>query len=186
MKDDVHDRLCDNNVDSENYGGLDSDRDRDTEGELETTIRFFPDVLSTIRGPFNHYPIQYLSYSIIGRMYNRRRNLKAVLFIPIFARIALELGCFDEQWRGGLLCRDYCGFNVLQDILCNSHNENDAYNREHLLIEDKHLLVVKQLRQMGYLKKEDIRRHGLLSVCFPRNAIAIFSRVGSNLINTKI
>jgi hypothetical protein len=39
IKDDIFDMLCDNNKYSENYyGGLDSDRD--TEEEVETTIRF--------------------------------------------------------------------------------------------------------------------------------------------------
>ena len=45
LGDDIHDMLFDNQYpDYDTYDGLDSDRD--TEEELETAIRFFPEVLS--------------------------------------------------------------------------------------------------------------------------------------------
>jgi hypothetical protein len=51
---DVHDMLCDNFIDTDNYNGLDSDRD--TKEEVENIIRFFPEVLSRSRGkPFLEY-----------------------------------------------------------------------------------------------------------------------------------
>jgi hypothetical protein len=51
---DIHKLLCSNkDVNSDNYHGLDSDRD--TEEEVETAIRVFPD-----KGRYNknYYPIQ--------------------------------------------------------------------------------------------------------------------------------
>ena len=61
-KDDIHDMLCDNSVEADDYGGLDSNRD--TEDEVETAIRFFPDVLTRKGGHNNSYfPIQLLSFA---------------------------------------------------------------------------------------------------------------------------
>jgi hypothetical protein len=56
LGDDIHDMLCENDL--RNYRGLDSDRD--TEEEVETAIRFFPEVLSGKGGDRNNCPIQYL------------------------------------------------------------------------------------------------------------------------------
>ena len=41
---DIHAMICDLKVGTEDYQGLDSDRD--TEAEVETTVRFFPEVLT--------------------------------------------------------------------------------------------------------------------------------------------
>jgi hypothetical protein len=132
-KDDIHDMLCANIIDSENYLGLDSDRD--TEEELERTIRFFPGVLSRrkIRGRYSYYPIKCVSYSLMNS--SKRCNLKAVSFIPVLARIAIELDCFNDKWRGGLLIQDGenkgimndGGENVLQ-LLTRSDYERDIMN----------------------------------------------------------
>jgi hypothetical protein len=161
IKTDIQRTLCANDIDDsdfDGYCGLDSDRD--TEEELEATIRLFPDVLSTTGGPFMFYPIQCLSYCAdIESGLNKRRNLKAVLFIPLVTRLAIEFGSFDEECRGGLLYRDRFrnsggfGLNTLQYLMLS--------NDESQLVDDKNLLVIKQLRRMGYLKKEDIRRHRL-------------------------
>jgi hypothetical protein len=61
LEEDIHDMLCDNGFGDDYYRGLDSDRD--TEAEVETAIRFFPDVLSRrsrpeIEGDEIYYPIQ--------------------------------------------------------------------------------------------------------------------------------
>jgi hypothetical protein len=88
---DLHVFLCDNDYD-QNYRGLDCDRD--TEDEVETAIRFFPDVLSRRGDYFNVYPIQLLPYAF--KMGYRRTNVKAVSFIPLIVKLAIELGQFDE------------------------------------------------------------------------------------------
>jgi hypothetical protein len=170
---DIHDMLCDTDFNSDNYRGLDCDRD--TEKEVETTIRFFPEVLSRQKeivwfGDDDEddeenvedsiYPIQLLAPAL----HNGGQcicNLKAASFIPLVARLAIEFNCFDEEFRGGLLCEDFIGGNVLNNLmLSDPANRN---NREHLEhTDDTYLLVLLKLRKIGLLKKEDIQRYELL------------------------
>ncbi|OEU23279.1 hypothetical protein FRACYDRAFT_233452 [Fragilariopsis cylindrus CCMP1102] len=149
-KDDIHDMLCDNKDEAPNdddrydryYRGLDSNRD--TAAEVETALRFFPEVLSRRGGPYNKYPIQYLAIKV-----------KAVPFIPLVVQLALEFGLFEEIERGGLMF-DVRGHNILQFLV------NDILNDQH--VDDMYLNVMIQLRQMGYFKKEDIQKYGLVVV----------------------
>jgi hypothetical protein len=142
---DVHDMLCKN--ESENYHGLDSDRD--TEEEVEAIVRFFPDVLSKVDEMEELYPIQHLALMCTDEG-SFRCNIKAVSFIPIIARLAKEFGTFNEELRGGLLIEDNAGCNILKDL---THHESG---------DDKCMFVMKQLRQMGCFMKEDIQRYDLL------------------------
>jgi hypothetical protein len=165
-RNDIHEHLCnDNAVDSDNYHGLDSERD--TEEEAETTIRLFPEVLSRKCRKGRFYPIQFLAYSYFSDSDNRC-NLKAVSFIPLLVRLAIEFGSFDEELRGGLLIEGvrYNRDNALLLLTSSDRdfqNYNEAKNREHHeLVDDKCLLVMKQLRKMVYLLKVDIQRYGLL------------------------
>jgi hypothetical protein len=151
---DIHELLCD--IDVENYDGLDSDRD--TEEEVETALRIFPKVLSRKGGCFDEYPIHYLASSY-------RCNVKAISFIPIVARVAIELGVlFDgEEERGGLLCYDNENDNVLQNLM-NSDFPIQLGNREyHEPIDDKYLQVLIQLRKMNLFKKDDIQMNALVT-----------------------
>ena len=135
---DVHEMLSTtNNTDWRNDDrGLDSDKD--TEAEVEAIIRFFPHALSR-----NTY-IRW------------RCHVKAVSFIPVFAKVAIELGLFEEQYRGGLLCNDIYEDNVLQQLMHNC-------GPEHPDGDDKCLQVLLELRGMGLLKKEDIQSYDLLN-----------------------
>jgi hypothetical protein len=95
IKDDIHDMMCVLIHDHADYLGLDSDRD--TKEQVETAIRFFPEVLSRTftRETTKYYPIQLLAQTV-----------KAVSFVPLVARVALELGVFEDIDRGGLLAGD--------------------------------------------------------------------------------
>ena len=177
IKDDIFDMLCDNNKYSENYyGGLDSDRD--TEEEVETTIRLFPEILSlkstnenkNSYGP-GYYPIQCLTFRYDGDMglFQFECNLKAVSFIPLLARLATEFGQFMDEQRSGLLSTDG-KINVLRDLV---RTDTEHYNRDHHeLVDTKYLIVMKKLRQMGYLKKEDIRRYDILDALWDDHILA--------------
>ena len=164
LEDDVHELLCNNmNIHSNDYSGLDSDRD--TEAEVEIAVRFFPDVLSR-KGGFgrNYYPIQCISF---GWDCLSNVNVKAVAFIPPLARLAIELGSFEEEERGGLLCKNL-GKNVLQNLMnsdkADLHNNHREY---HEVVDDKYLQVLIRLGKLGHLKKEDIQRYSLLNkLCF--------------------
>jgi hypothetical protein len=154
----------------EDYDGLDSDRD--TEDEVETAIRFFPEILSRRKqeGYWHEeeqeweegfYPIQYLVCSQCDHGTNSF-NLKAVSFVPLVARLSKEFGQFTEEERGGLFIDGrygtYCIFFLTKT------NFDGIYDREHHeSIDDKCLLVLKQLRDMGLLKKEDVQRQTLLT-----------------------
>jgi len=169
IRDDVHDMLCEKN-DSDNYRGLDSDRD--TEEEVEAIVRLFPDVLSRRsrrgrgrgREGITYYPIQMPPIRYNGGAL--RCNVKAISFIPLLARLAIEFGLFEEQYRGGLSCQSINGgYTTLQNLMRSDirrHNEPVDENHNEL-VDDKYLLVLIQLRKMGLLKKEDIQRYDLLN-----------------------
>ncbi|OEU18121.1 hypothetical protein FRACYDRAFT_238555 [Fragilariopsis cylindrus CCMP1102] len=155
-EDDIHDMFCNNNVydDDDDDDDVDLDSDRDTEAEVETALRFFPEVLSRRGGRCNKYPIQYLA-----------TRCKAVSFIPLVARLALEFGLFEEKERGGLLLEDECGDNMLQFLVNDffiDHHVDDMINRED--VDDMYLNVMIQLRQVGYFNREDIQKYGLVLV----------------------
>jgi hypothetical protein len=77
------------------------DNSIDTEAEVEAILRIFPNVLSrrkpifwTDEGRCFYYPIQLLAFKI-HEDESLRINLKAVSFIPVVARLAIEFGCFN-------------------------------------------------------------------------------------------
>jgi hypothetical protein len=151
LGDDIHDMICDNGVDDD-HRGLDSDRD--SEDEVETAIRLFPEVLSRRGGIFNECPVQYISF-LRHEDSIRRCNVKAASFIPPLARLTVELCLFEEEKRTGLLCKDdVSGRNVFQNLMCIGHTER---------FHDKCLEVLIKLRQMGLLKKEDIQEYCVLN-----------------------
>jgi hypothetical protein len=100
--------LCDDEFEV-NYCGLDSDRDTEKEVD-ETALRLFPDVLTSKGGAYH-----FLSYPTFGiQLYLCRESstpckVKAVSFIPLVVRLAIEFELFEEQYRGGLLCQDNVG-----------------------------------------------------------------------------
>ena len=168
LGDDIHDMLCDNYTEAENYSGLDSDRD--TEAEIEATVRSFPEVLTRRiydddddDNEYFHYPIQQLAFAH-DEDSDWQCNVKAVSFIPLLARLAIELGLFEEDERGGLLCEYNEGGcdNVLY-LLMLSDDQTELPNQKHNeYLDTKYLQVLIQLRKLGYVKKEDILRYGLL------------------------
>jgi hypothetical protein len=176
LEDDVHGMICSNDLGADDYRGLDSDRD--TEAEVEAIIRFFPEALTRtkeLEGVGNLYPIQFLSCTcnedgIWGC------NVKAVSFIPIVARLAIEFELFEEvEERGGLLCQEDINgnnmLNVLQNLMLSDQIERD--NREyHEPIDNKYSQVLIQLRKMGLFKKEDIREYQLLQILCSRSYFA--------------
>ena len=86
--------------------------DRDTEAEVEVAIRFFPNVLSYDRYHGGYYPI-YAQF----RNFGGDENLKAASFIPLFAKLGIELGQFEEEERGGLTGRR----NMLKELAVNAY-----------------------------------------------------------------
>ena len=161
--------LCEDDLENDyDYYGLDDSRD--TEAEVETAIRFFPEALSRKKMARTdddglwfpgYYPIHYLAsiQNDVDLLFVIC-NVKAVSFIPLIARLALELGLFEEEERGGLLLKGNGGSNVLRNLML---SDNRLYTREHHeSVDDKYLRILVQLRKMGLLKKEDIQRYEML------------------------
>jgi hypothetical protein len=93
--------------------------------EVETTVRFFPEVLTRSKEIAwddycneEFYPLRAIA--CVRSNDWTKSNAKAVSFIPVFAKVAIELGLFEEQYRGGLVCQDSCweSENVLPDLMC--------------------------------------------------------------------
>jgi hypothetical protein len=91
-------------------------------------------------------------------------NLKAASFIPLLARLAIELSFFEEEERGGLLCEDtYTDEKVLKGLMYSDTNEND----------DKYLYVSLRFREMDLLKEVDIQTYDLLNkLCWQNSYFA--------------
>jgi hypothetical protein len=156
----IYDMLCDHNVVADDYRGLDSDRN--TEAEVETVIRFFPSVLSRIND--GSYPIQRLSYTCDyddSDLTLYGFNMNAASFIHLLAELAIELGMFDAHFRGGLLCEDVAGENVLVELM-RRNTIKSQIREQRELVDKKCVQVLIQLRKLGLFKKEDIQRYGLL------------------------
>jgi hypothetical protein len=166
---DVQEMLLENNPYpyGDFYRGLDSSRE--TEAEVEAIVRVFPIFLTGMKGVWIRgdvcffCPIQLLTFEENSGSRRCSCNVKAVSFIHLFARLAIEFGLFEEEYRGGLLFYDNdSDNNVLQYLMLSNMTEID--NREHHeYIDGKYLQVLIQLRQMGYFIKEDIQSHGLLT-----------------------
>ncbi|OEU07300.1 hypothetical protein FRACYDRAFT_251103 [Fragilariopsis cylindrus CCMP1102] len=164
LGDDIHDMLCENTFENsftvaDTYDGLDSDRD--TEEEVETAIRFFPEVV--VYDGHLHYPIQELAITRDrDGDWAWGRNRKTLSFIPLLARLAIELGLFEEERGGLLLCQDIDGANVLHLLMLSEPTMISNRDEQLGVSEDEYLHVLIQLRKLGYVKKEDIHRYCLL------------------------
>ncbi|OEU09154.1 hypothetical protein FRACYDRAFT_249072 [Fragilariopsis cylindrus CCMP1102] len=166
LEDDIHDMFFENELtDADTYDALDSDRD--TEEEVETALRFFPEVLSRRKDVYAgrfRYPIQELALAHDVQNGKYQCNVKTVLFIPIVARLAIEFDLFEEDERGGLLLGfGRYGDNTLHQLMLTDQTiEGDNREQQHEAVDDKFLQVLIQLRKLGLLKKEDIQRYDLL------------------------
>ncbi len=129
-------------------GGNGLDCERDTNREIETAIRFFPHVLCE-RYWGTHPPI-----------YAQLAYFKSVPFIPLLAKLGIELNQFQEEERGGLF---YYRWNVLRSLLNNgSRNWYDEDNEhQQLLVDEKYASAVKLLKEIGIFQNEDISNQDL-------------------------
>ena len=128
---------------------------RDTLAEVETALRFYPETLSrrSLRcgGLYPDYPIRCLA---------RQCNTKAIPFIHLFARLAIEFGSFQEHERGGLLARDtHDRDNVLEKLVESSHAVKGEEQRH---VDTTSVTELIRLRELGLMEKQDIQRYELV------------------------
>jgi hypothetical protein len=104
-------------------------------------------------GRFNEYPIQCL---LCLHCEDRRWhcNIKAVSFITLLDRLAIELGLFEEHYRGGLSCQDIYSDkddDALENPMrCDNPTLLGREYNQH--VDGKYLHFLIQLRKMGILK----------------------------------
>ena len=165
VKNDIYKTFTDMRTEEEGYKGLDSERDM--EHEVEAAIRCCPEVLSRFSERFGLYPIKCLTIMRSDNPADRYFcNTKAVAFVPLFARLAIEFNVFEEEERGGLVWNNRRR-NLLQFLVEHSDSsprkQIDEQQQERL--DTTLLAVLTQLRQLGYFVKDDIQEydfvHGL-------------------------
>ena len=178
VKKDIEDMITDQRTDEAGYDGLDSSRD--TEKELSTMIGFYPEVLEKdygrreYLGSHHEYAIHRITY-VVDRTLNRSAevcNVKAVSFVYLFAKLAIEFNSSFENDgeiadRRGVLDING-GWGKVLHCLCNSSNNGTLSRRanfsndHHRLVNTTFLSVLERLRRSQILKKEDIQRYSLV------------------------
>ena len=156
---DIHDMITDTrSTEEEGDEGLDSDRD--TETEVEKAIRYYPESLTQRGGEFGDFPCHCLPIMVDNTTGECVVNVKAISFVYLFVRLAIEFNSFEEEERGGLLTEDDSGKTVLHCLMCCSH---PSYGDDHQRNGDTICLaVLLRLRQSGLFKKEDIQQYELV------------------------
>ena len=158
---DIHDMITATpTTEEESYEGLDSDRD--TEKEIEKAIRFYPESLTRRGGRFDFIPCQCLPFMYNNTTYEGWLDVRAVSFVHLFVRLAIEFNSFEEEERGGLLIEDVGGKTVLHCLMrCSHPSYGDDHQRN---CDTTCLAVLLRLRQSGLFKKEDIHQYNLVHV----------------------
>ncbi len=130
-----------------NGNGLDCNRD--TQEEVETAIRFFPHALC--EKYWGTYPPIYAQLAYI----------KSVPFVPLLAKLGIELNQFQEEERGGLF---YYQWRVLQSLVNNdSGNWYDEDNEDQMrLVDERYAAALQSLREMGIFQRDDITEENLM------------------------
>ena len=86
--------------------------------------------------------------------YQRWCNLETVHLVPMIAEISETLNVHGkDNMRGGLLCEDEHGYNVLQIL---------SWRGGEMRADDICLGILQELRDLDLFKKEDIQQHNLL------------------------
>lgn len=117
------------------------------------TVRFFPNLLSAKRG---FYPI---TWQLRSGSTNREFNAKAAAFIPLLAKLAIELNQCKEEERGGLVKSEWC---VLMELATRNDYQKDGEKHDQL-VNDTCLAVLKRLRGMNLFVKEDVVKYSLIT-----------------------
>jgi len=145
--------------------GLD-DR-RDTRRQVEIALRCFPEVLRQRR--YGLFPIMWLSKSI-----------RSASFIPLFAKLGVELGIFQDCDRGGLVFGAN-GMDVFSQLAASSccrrrdvaeedederrENRREGDDASHQREVDVLFLgVYEELRAMNLMKRSDIRAFKIMDI----------------------
>ena len=120
-----------------------------SEDDIRTLVQCVPGTLS-IKDDCGEFPIYNASFS-----WGKR-----VSCVPMLAEEGMKHNVGGDGMRGGLLCESEDSAETpLTEIACNNPNQYDA---DYAMYDLFRLDIIKRLREMGLLKKEDIRKYNLL------------------------
>ncbi len=120
-----------------------------TEEQVKAVIDAFPESLSMGNPQFNQYglfPVQSAAY-----------HPGMVSFIPLLVKEGLRLNVGGNESRGGLIHPRHRGENTLQALVMGVTEEDDNSK-----VTAKYDKVLEDLREMGLLKKGDIKKFKLV------------------------
>eukprot|EP01083_Nonionella_stella_P175281 610009_1 len=140
--------------------------DTHTEEQVKAIIDVFPESLS-MQNNFSHLPVQNAVY-----------YSEMVSFIPLLAKEGIRLNIGGNESRGGLIYNDH---NALVDLV-SAEDKTEESNV-------KYKQVLEKLREMGLLKKEDVKNFRLLYRSFSPYSTPIFEMLAAwdpdSLITTR-
>jgi hypothetical protein len=121
------------------------DEVKHSEDDIRTLVQCVPTALSDEE--------EYGFIPILAAIYRNVRCIVATTysFLPVLAEEGIKHNVGGEGMRGGLLCIDVVGKNVLHSLSCCGR------------LEDSRCLdAIKRLREMGLFSKGDIKEYNLL------------------------
>ena len=153
IRDELADYIIELAVSKDDTKGLNDERD--TEQQVELAIRFFPEVLFQRRCGL--FPIFWLS-----------KSMKAISFIPLFAKLGTEFDFFRNVERGGLIFGTN-GMDVFSQLASTCANYNctacKRSDEEHQqFVDKKFLAVLQRLRKDNLMTKTDIREFNMIDI----------------------
>jgi hypothetical protein len=133
--------------------GLADEEHTCSDDDIKTLVQCVPGTLS-LKDECGHFPIHSASLS-----WGKR-----VSFVPMLAEEGIKHNVGGDGMRGGLLCEFEENGTILTEIACNNPYQcaTTQTNTDYAKSDLRRLDVIKRLREMGLLKKEDIRKYDLL------------------------
>ena len=130
------------------------DDEKHSEEEIRALIQCTPAVLST-KDEDDCLPIQKAAYDYDN--YTDSWDTRAIPFIPLLAEEGAKLNVGGKGMRGGLLCENKSGNNVLHHLTWVGGQDSNEESTDLRCLD-----AMKRLQEMGFLRKEDIKKYGLL------------------------
>ena len=148
LKEEVGSFLCSDMNDAEH-----------SEDDIRTLVQCVPKSLkqkTRYADGWWNFPIGSVTSTYTTCRKTREHRQIGLSLIPILADEGMKLNVFGDGMRGGLLCKDSSGRTQLWRIC------KDGGRGGHETSDLRLLDVIKRLREMGLVEKEDIKKYGLL------------------------
>lgn len=127
-----------------------------TEDDIRTLVQCVPSSMS-VEDEDGRLPIENAVWRYTSN--NTLMDISAVSFTPLLAEEGIKHQVGGEGTRGGLLRADEDECNALNHLSRISENDREI---DHATFDLHYLHVMRKLRELGLLKKKDIKEHDLL------------------------